>query len=471
MKKLARSAFTTLLAFAAGTTGAQAQTYLPFEFADAALGQRGDIKDVVPRLRVDVPPGVAISQVDFGDVRLNFFSEIHQYMEETNAASRAGAAPAELFSQAAAPGCATHESVNPDALRAACPAVSGALKDAFEGNKFQRVCRNARQAERFVEELKDKGTPDPLALTDLVNQIQFAGDALSRVRTLGAILNPASQAQLRTVITKLRAGAILGDIEGRIQRFKRIEKSINGGSCSSPELTNSLRQTLAGILAELRSAREDVNRLDAEGRAQAEADRRAVFAKGRQRDPLPYGNLSDSDRKLVSFVVGAVYWRMRGGGLVEKPEGTQLTRLYYNLYPSSAIGNLNGGAVGQQAGQGIFARLFEGWGRWFDMGRTPNQEDKYHDLVFMTKRGEYQVGAAADTLDAAGYDSRALRIAGLQMGPVYYYSFERLGGVTHGTELTIPYRSFLEGETSWGEWLIGGTISLGMSKSLLEGHR
>ena len=85
-----------------------------------------------------------------------------------------------------------------------------------------------------------------------------------------------------------------------------------------------------------------------------------------------------------------------------------------------------GGALWFEPRPGGGLAVFDGWGDWMDMGSTPGGEDKYFDLVAMTRRGHQQVKAAVDLLAQRSYDATPLLTGGLQMGPCYYYSFEKL---------------------------------------------
>ncbi|MFC3231207.1 hypothetical protein ACFOGJ_28425, partial [Marinibaculum pumilum] len=269
------------------------------------------------------------------------------------------------------------------------------------------------------------------------------------------------------ILGKIRLPEMERAAAGFARAAAAAEAVPDGRACTIPPAArarlDALRRRIAALLAERR-------RIDAAGRAQAAAEAAALRAAGRERAVLPYPGLTAPERAELSMLLGGIYWRMRGGGLVAAPDGTQATRYHYNALPMAAIGALNGGAEGYAAGLAIFSRIFEGWGIWMDMGRTPGGDGPLADLAGMTARGDRQVGIAAPMLAAGGYDSTWLTAGGLHLGPVYYFAWERLDGVTVGADLAPPLQPFLEGPTAWGEALGGAAIAYGFARSLLAGR-
>jgi hypothetical protein len=215
----------------------------------------------------------------------------------------------------------------------------------------------------------------------------------------------------------------------------------------------------------------------ADGTAQASQDLACLSSRARSRPALPFPTLTDAERKFVAFWLGGTYWRMRGGGLL--PLGsTQNARTYFCERPFRRIGELAGGAVGEQIGYQMYLNIFDGWGEWMDMGTTAGGQDLYEDLVQMTDRGRHQVAdgpllgtqsSAVKYLTDHGYDPTALYAGGMDMGPCYLYGLDPLSGFRYADQLQAPYGPFIEAFTAVGEFCTGASIGLGMATALLDG--
>lgn len=194
----------------------------------------------------------------------------------------------------------------------------------------------------------------------------------------------------------------------------------------------------------------------------------------------PY--LNNSEKKFLATYLGALSWRIRGGGLWEKFDGTQSLRKYFGGKVFANLIEMMGGHrnVAQDFSENMMNRLqYKGWSDWFDMGTAPG-EDVFHDLMQMTRRGMYQVGvgtyygpldgffhptSAVETLKNAGYDSTALEIAGAQMGNCYFYTKENLGNVEVGEKLEYPLSKFIHNFKSFGEVCFGAVLGTGIYHS------
>jgi hypothetical protein len=330
------------------------------------------------------------------------------------------------------------------------------------------VCRYVYLPEQFVETWP-AGKVDGKQMDSLNGILLTAGEALSHLNFPGNLISPALREKFRTILVKLRN-----------TELKMALAQADSASASSLTLAErqpdcldqlQIKTNVTALRAELKASAQFVDAIQSQGLVQAQKDRDLILAKGRSRPNLPYPSLSDADRQLFTFIVSAVYWRMRGGGLLDEPKGTQDTRKFFTKLPMGFLGRLNGGDFGKSIGESMFMPLIlKGWGEYMDMGHTANESDKYHDLVFMTDRGAYQVANAVKSLRQNGYEAAHFAAGGLQMGPCYYFAWEQLSTKYIGHDLALPYKHFLHGATSWGELCVGASLGLGMSRSLLSGY-
>lgn len=356
-------------------------------------------------------------------------------------------------------------------VRPSCKSFKKNLAQVYEGIED---CLEVNVPESYV--LKHpNGQVDSKTLLSIEGQVETVGEALSHIEIPLSLIPASHQESVRRVILKIRMQELLGRYEKRIKEqgafVRAIDESPDCFLATSDEVNNA-RNLTAELLEESKKALQTLRAIDTEGRIRAREDRQKVLATGRSHNLLPYENLTDQERELLAFYVGGLFWRMRGGGLLDDPQGTQMTRHLFTLLPMRSLGLMAGGTIGRDAGTLIYFAVFKGWGMWMDMGRTKKltEGDRYHDLVSMTNRGKYQVEEAAELLHKNGYDDTYLRMGGLQMGPCYDYSWEHLSAITIGADLKKPYSVFLEGPTSWGEFCAGAAISLGFVRSLLRGY-
>lgn len=76
------------------------------------------------------------------------------------------------------------------------------------------------------------------------------------------------------------------------------------------------------------------------------------------------------------------------------------------------------------------------------------------------------------TLERDGFTTTPVLMAGLQMGPLYYFAtYSNMVSANHYEGLkTSPFLEAIGGQTDWGEVLFGATIGIGLSRSLLGGQ-
>lgn len=445
---------------------AQAETYRPFVFSDPLLNQRKDLHDKLPELKVDLPVSsrAQFVRVPADGADLFFTPELADFLE------RAAAPTPAIPSDAAAilsRFCPLHSTFSSEPFVNSSPSCAGAaeqLKQSFSA--VSTVCRYVFLPEQFVESWP-VGKVDSDNLDNVDGILRTAGEPLSHLTFPGNFTTADSRASFRVIIAKLRSQQLQQAIVTADLAYSQSLGSARG----QPQCINAakLAQVVTGLRSELQQAQQYLSDLDKTGRAQAELDRRAVLANGRQRPELPYPSLTDSERQLFSFAVSGIYWRLRGGGILIAPEETQKKRILYTRRPMGFLGKLNGGDFGKSVGESLHLPLMmKGWSQFMDMGHKT--DDKFFDLVFMTDRGAYQVEGGVSLLRNRNYDPTEFAAAGLQMGPCYYFAWEKLYDHFIGADVKAPYKWFLHGATSWGEVCIGSALGLGLSRSLLAGY-
>jgi hypothetical protein len=450
------------------TVASNASTYVPFTFNDPAISQRADIRDKIPKLRVEIPAGseTKYRSIPVSDGKITLRQEVARL-------ALAAASPAPFVNlgklmKVPATECAAHESLTIDdfkiSSRAECSNVAKVFDAALASNV--KSCRYVYQPERFVED-QPAGVVDPARLQTFEGLIALAGEALQHIDIPGNLVPLEDFNVLRSVFAKIRTEKLSAAIQVQAGKYKAAETALTQMPSCSDQTT---AKNLSRLQAELAATQNFLQTLNTNGLAQATRDRQAVEAKGRRRVQLPFPSMTDAERKLFSFYLGGIYWRIRGAGLIEKARGTNDTRKFFNLYPSRLLGDLNGGKVGVMAGETFIARLkMKGWGDWFRMGQDGSANDKYFDLTMMTDRGLYQVRGAADVLENAGYGASELVAGGLQMGPVYYFAWDFLKGHDVAEDLKSPYSALFSYPTQWGEMLVGSAMYLALSEALLNG--
>lgn len=439
MRRLALALAVLLLAGPAGAEG-----FRPFVFTDPALAERfaGSLDD----LRLARPVDAPLTSRSLDKIRLTVFTPVAQVWASVDRPP-----PPED------PACPVHSRARPPA--GACPWLAEGWRRARDAGRA--ACRAYWRPESFAERWP-AGRIDPPALKDFTGLIAMMLAPLKAVGA-GALVPETHRPVLRRALAKIRARAIAADLTAATGRWRDLAAdAARLPDCGpAPDITP--------FLAELAAARQALTRLVAAGRRQAAADR-AALAPGRQRPELPFAAVTDAERRLLAFYLGAVTWRMRGGGLVDDPPDTATTRLWYTAIPMAQIAFLTGGHQAIPAGLGIWDRVSRGWARWMAMGHSPHGTDRWHDLVHMTRRGAYQTGATRDWLAARGYDPTAAQAGGLMMGACYLWPWERLSDHRLAGYAGPPLAPFIDGPTAWGELCAGGTLALGLADSLLAGH-
>lgn len=430
-----------------------AETFRSFEFHDRSLNNRADIVDIIPNLYVNVSKQEqnSVEKISLKKVDLFFFKEISNILNTANNPSKekwSALAPEKI--------CQVHKSISSEVL-------SEMIKfdSSVNAKNIYEDCQSAYQPELYINDF------NPAIITrknvnNIPGLVQLIADPFKQVSFAANLITPELLKRMRLVLTKIRMQELLSDIKNK----KKLYEHIFNKSQSA-----ELKQALSDLHYEISVAETYLLKIDSQGRQQAQLDRAKVEKSGRIRADLPYENLTDEDREFITTYISAAMWRFRGGGVVAKSDSTQWRRIHYTWISTNVLGALNGGEKGARLGGLMYIRLLKMWGRYFDMGRNPVDEDETYDLTKMTERGVFQVKSVVASLDRNGYSSTAMSMAGLQMGPCYYFMFDqnmprlKYDGRTNGAYLGV-----YEGETDWGESCVGAAMGIGLSRSLLQGY-
>ena len=444
--------------------------YAPFRWLDPQLPQRHDIdgfdQDLV--VKSSFKPSTSFVTLRFPKVEVTFFPEIAAQLMPlinnqtiaTSAAERGRLCPAHTaFVGASALPMAT--------LGANCAGVKNSVMQILA--KLDNGCMTTRYPELTFKNYK-QGPIQEKEMQDIEGLINMAGEAFYHVDapaewTTEPFLNP-----IRKVLGRLKFPALNKALTDNQNLYTQTLTALKASpTCDA---NHELARLISELKSESQATQADLAKNDSEGRAQAIADRAAVLKRGLQREVLKYPNLSDADRKLISTLLGGIYWRIRGGGLRFQPDGTNAARYLFNKLPMGAIGFLNGGDVGKEAGERQNIELIlHGWGKYMTMGTTPGGFDLWYSFVKMTQRGAIQVDSASDSLLENGYDPYEYQAGGRQMGLCYFAAYQSaLRDFRVNPVMDPPYRGFVDSGTPGGELCTGAAISLGLAESLLKGH-
>lgn len=331
-------------------------------------------------------------------------------------------------------------------------------------NRVRSVCAKIMAPELMyaTNKLFDPGTFGLLtAMTSIEEILRTIVTPLSMQGTAFSWFDVETSQKIRMAMFRIR----YSDLKKELNQLQKTLDSAVGSLPGSDQTTaRQLRD-----LANLQMARIMV--INNDGINAYKADARAVAAKGKNRPSLPYQNLSDEDRRYLSLYTFAMMWRFRGGGMIDKPKGTQESRVFFAQKPYDVLASINGVEGISGLGSDQFIRLAaKGWGQFFDMGHNPGQEPQINDLINMTSRGIYQVEGTMDSLSRSGYDVRAVKAMGLHFGICYLYAWEKLEHVRVKDGLQPPFQGFFDSPTAWGEMCVGAAMGIGLSETLLQGR-
>ncbi len=487
MKSLTRLGIVGVVAALAFVTPEARAAKVPFSFAPTLGANPARTQQKLAALEGKLPSTFALPSslvtLQSGDTTLWFFPEMAATLQR---AVTAKTTP--MTWPVGTPAlCTKHAtfSVPANILAAGAPAscsnTDGVVRQKLAATS---VCLDVEQPERYVLAYEPAVVNDSTTAT-VDSLIGLAGEALSHYPAPDGLLPADWVPTLRSVIWKIRRPVIAQQIASARQAYKDALATLGAqASCFDPTAHAALTTAVGGLDAELAAADTHLANVEKAGKTKADQELVCLGAHARTRGPLPFPSMTADERKFVAFWLGGIYWRMRGGGLI--PLGsTQKARVQFCERPLRRIGDLAGGAVGEEAGYRTFLNIFDGWGEWMDMGTTPGGQDFYEDLVQMTDRGRQQVAdppngglpvpisfttSAVTYLGEKGYDTTALTTGGLDMGPCYAYALDPLKDFRYADTPMAPYNGqLIEWFTAIGEFCSGASISLGLAETLLSG--
>lgn len=451
---------------------ASAESYRSFEFQNRSLEGREDISAVYSGLSTKITKEEArsLKKLSVASIDMYVFKEVADLMER-------GSHPAGSPWQAlkAPTLCEEHKSFKLEELpriKNSCPFTKLAFKSLEKDQNLFLNCQNAYQPELYVDEIP-AGEVKINRISHLSGLIQTMAWPLRYMNLPENLITQDMLIKMRFLLTKIR----MEDLQEKIQRNKEMITSVMNGlnheRCFDLSINEmeALKTKVNHLHSEILAAENYLKQIDEEGRRQAELDREKVLATGKTRAILPYPNLTDSDREYITMYLSSIMWRLRGGGVVARTDTTQFRRIFYTWRPVNLIARLNGGDDGQGTGFRIFLGLMKMWGRYFDMGTYAPDEDRYYDLTKMTERGLFQVKFANKFLERNGYSTNYMTMAGLQMGPLYYYAtYSGMRTLKYPGRTEPPFREAIGGSTDWGELLFGANLGIALSRTFLQGH-
>jgi hypothetical protein len=445
----------------------------PFDLDPALAADPAGVEQRLAELGEGVPP-IPPGELEAATVApLTLY--FHQAMlEQLELAFASGPGEQDPFTRTPAL-CAHHASftmaeLTSPASSASCRQHADMIRAAFDDDG--QSCLRIEFPELYIYD-QPPGEAATEDLQTVEGLIRIAGEVFTHIDWPAGLLPESFVSDARTIIAKVRYATLREQAVARSANYLAAQQLLETqAGCFYPSAALALSSQLADLVTELNNATAQLEALHAQGLQQAAAERQALAAQGRQRNDLPHPSLSDRERELLALYLGGIYWRMRGEALLAYPDSGLLRRLLYTQYPYQVIAELSGGVDAAELGRDIF--IHENWGyfEWMDIGRNPGN-DALSDMVDMAKRGKRTLTLAAPHLQERGYDTAPLYAGALQMGPCYFYAWERLWEPARyfrvGEDLTHPYVWFLESPTAHGEFCTGGALGVGLARALLRG--
>ncbi len=455
----------------------KAITLLPYKYHDLEVANRNDIVPIYEKLKIDVSPHHAdlLKPIILKNKTILFFKEVTDFYEK-----------------AAHPSTQTWKKIEPQysCLNNLDQNINNIINRIENNNLHQTLlqkwessiwaCRLVFEAELYNKDLAP-GEVKNSDLNNLPGLIKILIDPMSHIPFADNLVTPELLHQMRFVFTKILYTEHIKNFKKASQNLQSIINETNRDTKLSSDERKNILTNINILKSHLKRAKKYIEEINSFGIKQAQKDRESVLKLGRFRDELPYPNLSDNERRFITFWLSQLYWRLRGGGIVTRSDSTHWRRLNYTIKAMSIIAKLNGGERAANQGFLFFLGLFKGYSTFFDMGRNQNQiGDEEYDLAKMTERGIFLVNKSAQSLKNKGYDEVPMKLAGLQMGSCYIYPYEKhmnkkridYTGPQAGQipKAGVPYLGFLEYEIDWGENCVGAAIGVALSESLLNGY-
>lgn len=280
--------------------------------------------------------------------------------------------------------------------------------------------------------------------TDLKSMLRIFASPVAKTQLPASLLRPEFKAMAESITLKVFAQELS---EGLSQR-REILKSLKNRCAADPHIDLALN--------ELESAEQSF---------------KSIQSGWTKTGTLPVPELTANERKMLTLFLSSMTWRARGGGLYKKrggPLATQELRMKYIWNSYSTILELLGAksSLKKEISFSLYVRGFRGWHDFWDMG-TNSTYTLEEDFRLMTERGLYQVAGALSSLQNQGLSTKALELAGRQMGACYLFGWHGLPKPppAWGLELKAPLTGFAKGPTSWGELCFGAALGLGLAET------
>ncbi len=459
--------------------GAHPNNY-PFDYDPSLSEDPAGIADDLEQLHNSLP-GLpeGLVEIVMDGIAFDYFPETLDMIQRARDSGPEIAPPTDRTPQR----CAAHAafsmpSVLIEPASASCVAAEQEVAAAFDD--CFKTCQEVEFPEVYVLD-HPPGVVDAdflgnsQLLSTLEGQIALIGEALSHVDYPVGLIPDDFLPLARSVIAKIRYQKLSDNIAARLSAYQQAKQRLqSSASCFQSGPSASLQEEIDELIAELAAVGDDLDQLYADGLAQAAEDRRAVECQSRARNDLTHPALTDHEREMLAFYLAAIYWRMRGGGLIRNPANGDVPDIAYVINIFEGIGKFAGG-LSNAHDLGIDYAIDESYGyaEWWDMGNEPGH-DQYYDLLWMTDRGRRGVGLVSSMLGDLGYDIKNLVAGGLIMGPCYYYMWYELWARNDryfqlGEDLQEPYYAFCEMPVATGEVCYGGAMGLGLARTLLWG--
>ncbi|MES3039152.1 MAG: hypothetical protein V4736_14690 [Bdellovibrionota bacterium] len=445
-------------------------SFRAYEFKTPELNTRSDLKKLFPDTTINVPQSALSNLIKFSLPPVNhtmdkdIYSLLQGIIDKNLPAATATSWCAELTTAAQLPA---------PTVSTACINQQNTFASAL--TNLTTACELVSNPQKFVL----SQTPGAVIEDDLKNiegMIKTIGEPLSHISYPSFITDAAVVNELKNIIRKMRFAPLNDGLEKAGTALTSAATAVTGGACfSTDDAKSQWSAKLEKISAATLNLKNKLAAMDNDGKTQAAADKKAAEASGRKRNALPYPSITDAERKLMTWFLGGVYWRMRGGGLIDYPPGTNETRRLYTemIFRTLTVFNCGSECDGVAKSVGSaqkMALILKGWGEYMDIGHTAKEKDRFHDVAQMSKRGLYQVGSTVSLLDGKKYDTSAIKVAGAHMGSCYDLAWGKMMGIGVGEKLPLPYANFLGFPTEWGEFCIGAHLTKGLSETLLKGR-
>ncbi|MBW1810464.1 MAG: hypothetical protein JRJ87_19865, partial [Deltaproteobacteria bacterium] len=452
----------------------------PFDYdpslSEDPAGISADLQVLHNRLP-GLPEGLV--EIEMDGIAFDYFPKTLDMIQRARDSGPEIAPPIERIAQL----CAVHDAFSmPSFLiepaSAACQAAAEEVYAAFDGSF--NTCQEIEFPEVYVLDhppavVDANFLGQSVLLSTIEGQVALIGEALSHLDYPVGLIPDSFWPLTRSIIAKIRYQKLSDNIDARLVLYDQAKQRLqSSASCFHTEPSTYLQGSIDALVTELTAAGQHLDQLYAAGLAQAAQDRLAVENQGRLRNDLAHPSLTDHEREMLAFYLAAVYWRMRGGGLIRNPANGDVPDITYVTNIFEGIARFAGG-LDDASGVGTRYAIDESYGyaEWWDMGNEAGH-DQYYDLLWMTDRGRRGVNLVSTMIGDLGYDTKNLVAGGLIMGPCYFYMWYELWARNGryfklGEDLVTPYYIFLEMPVSSGEVCYGGAMGLGLARTLLWG--